>query len=909
MANELPEFGAKATIDLTEWDKAAGSLLADASRIDKMLKAAFGSTGKIDIKIDDQAAKTAQRILDDLDSGVTSEVDFKMTDDNVVKGTLDKLDAGTTAEVDFKATGDTEVKQVLSDIESKLGTLQKLALIKLALDVPAAAEGFITGLTNLPGISTLIEMDTVLAQVEGRTGRMIPQAEELITELYTNAWGESVTAVGEVVTAASNLGIEMDDLREATIAAFNLEAAGFGTAEENLRTLDSMVKNNLAPDYTAASNILVAGLQNGADRGQDLLDTFDEYGGKFDEMKISGEGAMAFLISGLEAGAQNSDRVADGIHELGIRLATIHEDPAIQAAFTDLDKMTDIDLTGLLAEFEAGTISGDTFYGAFFQALEDGLTKDPTKTKNLAATLIGTMSEDFTTEAFAQLTPVWDEALWGPLEDRAQTASDTVNNTLSTALTELFRTLEAELAGSLDEMFDFDAVIDKAKQAIKDIAAALRSGEGLAEALEIGFKLPGFADQVHRIESAINNFLIGLLQAVADVGSFLGKDVSGIRGEVARVGAGQLQFDLEVATNEDEIAAAYSRAIDRGVDASTIGTRATEAALKLFDEGDIERAQTLIDILQQPEFATAGLSDIGRDFVKNTDSLTEALTELYTAQEKYSGKSGEVNEIISAAIASDIETVQAAIAQTEGLGAITGLIGVKEDVSGVQDTLTTAVDAMKPSMESLGLTVDQLSLDTTESLTAMQDTSSTAGGAIILDAQNIDWQIGETEDGFSELGDTVMGTMPTMTEQVTAFLTGIADGSEATIGFLVAIATQFQSLAASAQAISDASNSVSGGGNTPTSNAGGGTFSGWSVVGEQGPELISSDRSLNVLNARSTAGVISGLQAMLAGAGGMSVQQDNHRQQNNQFNFYPQSETQTANAMLGTVNAIRGFGT
>jgi hypothetical protein len=896
----------KPTIDLSAWNSAVSSMLADAARIETKFEGAFGKGAAIDVKVDDSALKTAQRAIDDLDAGVTSEVDFTMSDENTVKKTLDKLDAGTTAEVDFKATGDSNVKQILTDIATKLANLQKLALIKLAMDIPATAEGFITSLTNLPGVSTLIEMDTVLAQVEGRTGRMIPQAEELITELYTNAWGESITAVGNVVTAASNLGIEMDDLRDATMAAFNLEALGVGDAEENLRTLDTMVKNGLAPDFESASNILAAGFQTGANRGQDLLDTFNEYGSTFNQLGISGEAALAFINTGLEAGIDNSDRIADLIRETGIRLGEIHSDPNIQAAFTDLDNLSTIDLSAMLTGWEAGDISGDDMFGAIFQALEDAAAADPTKAKTLASTLMGTIAEDFGLEAVAQLSPVWDESLWGPLEDRAQTASDTVNNTLSTALTELFRTLEVELAGTLDEMFDFDALIDKAKKAIKDIAAALRAGEGLAEALEIGLNIPGFADQVHRIESAINNFLIGLLQAVADIGSFLGRDTSGIRQEVARVGAGQLQFDLEVATTEDEIADAWQRGIDRGVDASVMTQKATEASLKLFNEGDMERLQMLVDTLSQPQNALPGLTDIGRDIVGNTDDLTVALQELYNVQEQYANKTGEVNDIINKAVASDIETVQAAIDRTQGFGEITSAIGTKQDVSNLQDDLAVAAESMKLTADDFGATWAQMGLDSTTTLTTMKETSSTASSGIILDAQNIDWQIGETKDGFSELGSTVEATLPMATEYMTTFLSGLADGSEAAIGFLVAVATQISDMAASVTAIAEASGKIQGlsGGLPPEFASGGRPDPGVFIAGENGPEAIFTNERLAVLNNATTDRLFTALRG--GGMGGMTT--TTTRTSTVNAPIYVSNFAQGQMAANKIVDAVRGYG-
>lgn len=215
-----------ARIDLKQWNKAIEQMQADARGIEKDFeKHAPSVTAEVDVKVDDQKIKRVDSDLQALKSGVTVDVDATNTE------ALAKIEA----------------------VAGKLDDLKKLTKLQLILQIPDILENVGDVVQNAPIISNLVEMDTVLAQIEGRTGEMIPGAEHLIQDLYVNAWGESVTEIGNVITAAKNLGVTNENLQTAVTKAFELEALGIGDAEEALRTMNTMIKNELAPDYETAA--------------------------------------------------------------------------------------------------------------------------------------------------------------------------------------------------------------------------------------------------------------------------------------------------------------------------------------------------------------------------------------------------------------------------------------------------------------------------------------------------------------------------------------------------------------------------------------------------------------------------------------------------------------------------------
>lgn len=576
---DYPKAGVSLELDMSDYSASMDKALTEAKQ--------FPDTIETKLTADDAEIKS----LLDLDAQ-----DLKINvDDAELKtaaGIVSDLDA---AAPDVKVNAD---DSELAAIQDQLRDIAAIGVIDLAVNVAGGAIEFVQGLGRFSGIGGVLEMDTALATLEARTGRLIPQAEQLIEDIYTNGWGESREQIAGVSAEATKLKIANEDLGTAVENALIIQTVYGEETNETLRTMDSMVKNNLAPDFQAAADIITAGLQTGANRGQDLLDTFNEYGSTFGSLRISGEGALALINSGLDAGIDNSDRIADAIRETGIRLGEIGTNPAIKDAFSQLDKLSEVDLAGLLNAYNAGEISGDDFFGGFFQALEDATNSNPEQAQILAATLVGTIAEDFSVEAISQLDPVWDEAM-GSLEGRTETAGETISDTLAFTFETFFREIDQAAADLLSsDSINLDEKIDTLKSQLRSTLDAIGEGEGLADAIEIGFNLTGFADSVARFEAGVGNFLISVLELIAGVQDFLGKDSSGTRAQIAQLAENQLAFNLQVA-NTDEIGGEIATAINRGVDPEAIVGAVTTSVGELLDAGDFEQAQNLLDSLSQ----------------------------------------------------------------------------------------------------------------------------------------------------------------------------------------------------------------------------------------------------------------------------------------------------------------------
>lgn len=589
---DYPKVGAEQVLIHDQYDRAIKDVIDLADKADKAINDIGGRPVDVKINVEDSEIGSTLLALDDLKEDPSIKVNVDDNELNTANDLVDDIDA---AAPNVKVnTDDTEVDEV----QDKLDDIIALQVITLAVDVVGTGVSFVQSLGRFSGIGGVLEMDSALAMIEGRTGRMIPQAKQLINDLYTDGWGESREEISGVIIAAANLGIANEDLAEATESAFQTAAVTGGETNEILRTMDSLVKNDLVSSYSEAADVIVTGFQTGADRGQDLLDTFNEYGTTFGQLRISGDGALALINSGLAAGIDNSDRIADSIREASIKLAEMGTNEDIATAFERLDELSDVDLAGLFDAYSAGEITGDEFWNGFFAAFADANATNPQEAASLATDLIGTQSEDFKIGAFSQLSTEWDSA-WGEMEGRAEEGGTAISDTLQTKLDTFWRWVETEATNFLSsDQINLDQKIEDIKTGLTEAMSILAEGGTLGEAIEIGLNIPGFADSVTRFESGVGNFLISVLELVAGIQDMTGNSegAEATRLEIARLAEQQLAFDIQIG-NEDEVAGAIQRAIDRGVDPDTIAGIAATAVNEMLASGDIEGAQTIIDTL------------------------------------------------------------------------------------------------------------------------------------------------------------------------------------------------------------------------------------------------------------------------------------------------------------------------
>jgi len=651
--------------------------------------------------------------------------------------------------------------------------------------------------------------------------------------------------------------------------------------------MNSLVKNELVPSYSDAADIIVTGFQNGADRGQDLLDTLNEYGSTFSELGISGEGALSLINSGLDAGIDNSDRIADALRESGIRLREISTDPAMADAFKQLDDLSQLDLAGMLDAYNQGTLSGDDFWRGFFAAFGEANAVDPEATAPLAAKLIGTQSEDFGPTAISQLTTTWDDSM-GAIEGRAETAGNTISNTLGTAISTFMRVAEEAAADFLSsEQLDLPGKIELLKTGLYDAIEVLNSGGSVSEALTVGLKPIGFDDEFQKLEDILGRFVIAILGLVADVQDILGKDSSGTRQEVSRLSAQQLTYELQI-SNPEDFTALLNDAFQQGLNPTDYAGALEDSISQLVESGDFQKAQDLLDMAKRTTVSVLPGQDVGQisaDIQAARDAAQAAIDEAK-------------NAAIEAAKPRAVTAFGGSFQAEGGGNTFSGFGGTAQIDEGTANNVTTTLDAFEPEpVQGVFTAFDTLSQTSAPQTISAFDSATLSVDTLTGSTDTLDSQMIQTADTMTAVNEAQNAAANNTQDYVGAVQQATLATSEFGQGLAAAIAqaqAQINSMAGSA-----------GGDKGTPGKASGGAATGTFMVGEQGRELVTTDRSLAVLNNQSTEAIMAALNGFIPGAGGRA----GGGTRNTTLNQYNVVNSQAEASALGyeTARQVRGM--
>lgn len=750
---------------ILEYEARTGAALSDIERIDdaaENLEARIERLSRQDVSIqaDVSINNSVLNDLEALDSATyTPEIDPTI-DDAPIKAVTDLDSETVTPEVDVQET--TEGKAVLD----RLDAIRNLQVIEIGLNIIGQ------GLPALQGALALIgESEAAAARLTAQIGEELPNAEARLGEVYETT-GASREDIARLFAQGLNLGID-----PAEIDAVATSALGFATVFDEdvnavLTTANQLVQQGLAENFTEAFDLITVGFQEGANRGGDFLDVLNEYGTTFSNLGLTGEETLSLLTSGLEAGFDNVDRIADAAREFSIRATN---DENTQAALTQLGLPTPEEAAA------AGELTGGEYLNAVFAAL--GNVESTTERTSLTQALFGTQAEDFGVDTLLNLDAA--NEFFDTIEGRAEEASTAFNDTLGATVAEFFRSAQVSIEGFLNNS-TFRQTLDDFKAALQDTLDALSSGESLPDAIEIGFRIPGFSDQVDRIQSAIGNFVISLLEMIANVQSFLGKDNSGTQAEIARLAGGQLAFDVQN-VDPTEIGNVIKTALDRGVSEADVGTAINTAIQEQLAAGNIQAAQDLISTvgLANATLNVAGFGGAGAQSVNVQQQAGETLAEFEARlvamrdafiQQAGLGASGEFTILPTVDTAESQQAITDAITQMEtdlsaavSDGRLSDALGIAEQLGNpdyigaittqIQGAIDTALsegdfDTAAQLAESIG--DEDLIAKIDELATAAEEAASTvdtAAGDMSTAFADADESIGNSISGNSIVPD------------------------------------------------------------------------------------------------------------------------------------------------------------
>lgn len=307
------------------------------------------------------------------------------------------------------------------------GMKEKAKTASKGIGVALGAVGAVGAGLLAKGFADNMDIQAGRAKLDGQlglTGQDAKKAGEAAGQVYADNWGESTDEVNDAIRS---VGENFGGLKGKTVADTKLmteQLLAFSSTmgqdvTKSAEAAGKMVQNGLAKNSTEAFDILTTGFQNGANKADDLLDTFNEYSPQFQKLGIDGKTALGVISQGLKNGARDSDIVADAFKEFSIR--------AVDGSKMTKDAYKSLGLSAkdYASEIGKGGPAAKKATSEVITALQG--VKDPVERQRIGVELFGTQFEDLGQKAFQGFNVAAAGAT--KVDGATKKMSDTVGNT------------------------------------------------------------------------------------------------------------------------------------------------------------------------------------------------------------------------------------------------------------------------------------------------------------------------------------------------------------------------------------------------------------------------------------------------------------------------------------------------
>ncbi|MGV9666931.1 phage tail tape measure protein [Nocardia niigatensis] len=319
--------------------------------------------------------------------------------------------------------------------------------------------------------------DKLAAQL-GATPAMAQEFGHIAGQLYANAYGEDLSQINDALKNVWQQGLVGEDANDEEIKKVTASVLDLATAFDQdvsgaTAAVGTMLKTGLAPDAQSAMDILTRGFQQGADKGQDLLDTFVEYPTLFRALGLSGEESMGLLAQATADGARNADQVADALKEFQLR--------SVDGSKTtgDAYKALGLDADQMFAQMAAG---GDSAKSGLNTVLDRLRAMDDPLARNAAAVgLFGTKAEDMAQALYA-MDPSKAVAELGDVAGATERLGEVMSDNTATSIEKFKRGIHEAMVEKMGEAIHW---IEENKNTAMIFAGVLGTVAGAIAAVKI----------------------------------------------------------------------------------------------------------------------------------------------------------------------------------------------------------------------------------------------------------------------------------------------------------------------------------------------------------------------------------------------------------------------------------------
>lgn len=363
----------------------------------------------------------------------------------------------------------------------------------------AAAGGAVAGVALSKGLMDNLDIEAGRAKLAGQLGLTkgdAAKAGQVSGAVYADNFGGSIEEVnGALKSVSQNLGdvagtskVQLQSMTEDALAlasTFDVDVNGATSAAA------ALIKNGLAKDATAAFDIITAGMQNGADKAGDFLDTLTEYSPQFSKLGFDGKDSLNLLSAGLKAGARDTDVIADAFKEFGIR--SIDGTTLTAQGF----KAAGLNAKDMATEIGKG---GDSARAATQKTLDGLLSiKDPIKQNTAGTALFGTQWEDTVRQILPALAKADGQikTVDGTTKAMSETVGDTAAGRIETA--------KRKFEQWTQSMADSDSALGLVTTGVSAFGGGALAGASQVGTLAVALRGTAAAEKTMTVATAILN--------------------------------------------------------------------------------------------------------------------------------------------------------------------------------------------------------------------------------------------------------------------------------------------------------------------------------------------------------------------------------------------------------------------
>ncbi len=295
----------------------------------------FSASGK---SVDDFADILGTRLVNSIKNGTASSDMLEVAlnkigkealgadvDINKFKSTLDSVKSGNSLD---------NVKQELQEISPKAkgasGSIDEMGNAINNGNMQRGAEAIAKVGEKVLELGekakeTALEFGSSFGKISANTNLSKAEMEQL-KGVATDVFKTGVTDSIETATDATILmktafkDLNNEDLTKLTSQVISLSERTGTDVQENVRGTSQLMKA-FGLDSTQAFDLVASGYKNGLNYSDDFMDTLNEYAPLFASAGYSAQDMLSILQNGMENGVMNTDKTADAVKELQIRLA------------------------------------------------------------------------------------------------------------------------------------------------------------------------------------------------------------------------------------------------------------------------------------------------------------------------------------------------------------------------------------------------------------------------------------------------------------------------------------------------------------------------------------------------------------------------------------------------------------